>query len=247
VALPRNFIASSVDPRDGMGSNHDAIDLEEFARNIKAGHSIISAGPVISVVAKGESGGTAQVGDTVAGRKASFEVSVSAPSWAWFDSIEVYANTEPIPVDDDTDMPMQGTAADPAVFYEPYHLPKYTYQPAKAFRLSDGTLADWKEEGGVITASVTFEMEVDEDTWVVVMARGTRATEGYRSLFPVVTSVLVDPAKDPESFDPADLSAFHADERVGASAWTLANPIYMDVDGDGFTAKYVKSGVSPLQ
>jgi len=246
VALPRNFIASTVDPRDGMGSSHEGIDLEEYARSVKAGHSVISAGPVISVTAKDASGGTAEVGDTVVGRKATFEVGVSGPSWAWFDSVEVYANTEPIPVDDDTDMPMQGTASDPAIFYEPYHLPLYTYQPARAFRLSDGTLKDWKEEEGVITASVTFELEVDEDTWVVVIARGTRSTEGYRSLFPIVTSVLVDPGKEPESFDPADLSAFHVDERVGASAWTLANPIFMDVEGDGFVAKYVKSGVSPL-
>jgi hypothetical protein len=246
IGLPRNFIASSVDPRDGMGTSHDAIDLEEYAHNINSGRVTVSAGPVISISAKGEGSDIAGMGDVVLGRKANFTVNVEAPSWGWFDTIEVYANTEPIPVDDDTDMPMQGTAADPATFYEPYHTPIYTYQPVKSFKLSDGTLKEWKEEGGVITASVAFEMEVDEDTWVVVMARGTQGTEGYRSLFPIVTKALVDPDKGPDSFDPADLSSFHADERVGAPAWALTNPIFIDVEGDGFVAKYVKSGVSPL-
>ncbi|MFH1829388.1 MAG: hypothetical protein ABH871_01245 [Pseudomonadota bacterium] len=246
VGLPRNFIANSVDPRDGMGQSHDAIDLEEYAANINAGRLTISAGPYISISAKDEAGTTAKVGDVLTGRKASFTVNVSAPSWAWFDTVYVYANTEPIPVDDVTDMPMQGTAADPATFYEPYHMPRYTYQPSKTFKLSDGTLADWKEEDGVITASVSFDMEVDEDTWVVVMARGTRSTEGYRSLFPIVTNVLADPTDTPETFDPADLASFHTDSKVGASAWALTNPIFIDVNGDGFTAKYVKSGISPL-
>jgi hypothetical protein len=246
IGLPRNFVASSKDPRDGMGLSHDAIDLEEYAHNINAGRVTISAGPVISVSAKDEGGVLASVGDMIKGRKSTFTVEVTAPSWAWFDTIEVYANTEPVPVDDDTDMPMKGTAENPAVFYRPYHAPKYTYQPAKAFKLADGTLKSWKEENGVIAASVTFEMEVDEDTWVVVMARGTRSTEGYRSLFPIVTAALIDPSDEPGSFDPADLSSFHADERVGASAWAMANPIYIDVEGNGFTAKYVKSGVSPL-
>ena len=247
IGLPRNYVASSVDPRDGIGTSHDAIDLEEYARNINAGRVTISAGPVITMSAQGEGGTSAAVGDTVLGRHSKFTINVSAPSWAWFDTIEVYVNTEPIPVDDATDMPMQGTAADPATFYEPYHMPKYTYQPTKSFKLSDGTLTDWKEEDGVILASVTFDMEVDEDTWVVVMARGTRGTEGYRSLFPIVTKALIDPDKGPDSFDPTDLASFHADEHVGAPAWAMTNPIFIDVDGDGFVAKYVKSGASPLQ
>ncbi|MBN1282686.1 MAG: hypothetical protein JXA24_02795, partial [Proteobacteria bacterium] len=245
VGLPRNFIVSPVDPADGIGASHDGIDLEQYARSIREGRVIVSAGPFISVRAEGKDG-TAEVGDTLSGSSARFTVDVSAPSWAWFDRVDVYANAEPIPVDDDTDMPMQGTAADPAVFYKPYHVPRYTYQPAKSFSLRDGTLADWTEEGGVITAGASFDLTVGEDTWVVVVARGTPGTGGYRSLFPIVTDVLVDRAKPPATYDPADLSRFHSDERVGAPAWAIANPIYMDADGGGFTAKHVREGISPL-
>jgi len=246
IGMPRNFIASSVDPADGMGSSHDAIDLEEYAENIREGRVIVSAGPFIQVNASGDSG-EATVGDTIVGTSAAFDVTVQAPSWAWFDTIEVYANTEPIPVDDDTDMPMQGSASDPALFYKPYHVPRYTYSPAKSFKLSDGTLTDWSEsEEGLISATVSFQLDVSEDTWVVVMARGTPETEGYRSLYPIVTDALVDREDGPEVFDPADLAPLHADANVGAPAWAIANPIFMDADGDGFVAKYVREGISPL-
>ena len=236
-----------VDPADGMGNSHDAIDLNEYTASIRAHRVTVSAGPVVLVKATGDGGSTADIGGVVEGKRPSFTVDVQAPSWAWFDTIEVYANTEPIPVDDTTDMPMQGTAADPAAFYKPYHLPRYTYEPVKTFNLASGTLTGWKEENGLITASVTFDLDVGEDTWVVVMARGTRSTKGYRSLFPIITNVLVDPKDEPAELDPANLGPFHADKRVGASAWAMANPIFIDVEGDGFTAKYVKDGMSPVK
>jgi hypothetical protein len=246
VGLPRNYIASSVDPRDGIGSSHSNIDLQEYAHSIQEHRVTVSTGPYVMMNAVSENGGQADIGGTLSGRNHTFTVDVKAPSWGWFDTIEIYANTEPVPVDDETDMPMQGTAADPALFYKPYHAPRYTYQPTKAFKVSDGTLVSWKEEDGVISASITFDLEVSDDTWVVALARGTRSTEGYRSLFPIVTNVLVESGDSPEGFDPADLTSFHGSKKVGASAWGLANPIFVDVDGDGFTAKYVASGISPL-
>jgi hypothetical protein len=245
--MPRNFIASSVDPRDGLGADNQDIDLEELVKNIKAHKVTVSAGPVVMMDAVSESGDKAGIGDAVQGRKVKFTVNVTAPYWAWFDTIDIYANTEPVPVDDATDAPMQGTAADPAQFYLPYHTPRYTYEPVKSFRLADGTLEDWKEEDGVISASVTFEMEVNEDTWVVALARGTKSTEGFRSLFPIVADVLIDKSNEPVDFDPVDLSAFHADKNVGGYAWGFTNPIFIDVDGDGFVAKYVREGISPVR
>ncbi len=246
VGLPRNYIASSTDPRDGMGADHDAIDLEEYAANINAGRVTVSAGPIVMMYAENSSGVRKGIGETFNGSKAKVTVEVGAPSWAWFDTIEVYMNTDPIPVDDDTDVPMQGVAADPEEFYKPYHVPRYTYSPAKTFKLSEGTLESWEEVDGAISAKVTFDVEVSDDTWIVAMARGTRKTEGYRSLFPIVTNVLKSSGDAPETFDPADLIEFHADKKVGASAWGFTNPIFIDVDGDGFDAKYVREGLSPL-
>ena len=94
-------------------------------------------------------------------------------------------------------------------------------------------MTSWKEEEGLITAEVQTTVKVDEDTWVVVFVHGTKDTTGFRSLFPIVTNVLVDGKKYPESFDPAELAVFHADPNVWAPAWALANPIFIDADVDG--------------
>lgn len=247
IGMPRNYILSSVDPNDGRGADHSAIDLEEYAANIKAHRVTLSAGPIVMMRARSEGGASAEIGQTLTGRHIQFTVDVNAPSWGWFDTIEIYANTEPIPADDKTGLPMTGTAADPAKFYMPYHVPRYVYDPIRTFKLSDGTILNWKEEGGRITAGVQFEMDVDEDTWVVAVARGTRGTKGYHSLFPIVMDVLVDKKSLPETFDPQDLSAFHGDKGVGAPAWGMTNPIFIDQDGDGFKAKYVRNGMSPVK
>ena len=246
IGLPRNFIASSTDPRDGRGG-FGAISLSEYADSVRRGRVTVSAGPVVTIKAKSSSGAAAGIGDVIAGNKATFTVEVKAPSWAWFDTIEIFTNTEPVPADDESGEPMQGTASDPALFYKPYHTPVYTYAPARSFRLLDGTLEGWKEEGSVITATVTFDLDFTEDSWVVAVARGTKGTKGFRSPFPVVTKALSDGAAGPDGFDPADLSGFHSDKGVGAFAWGFTNPVYVDVDGGGFTAKYVREGISPVR
>ncbi len=246
IGIPRNFIASPTDPRDGDGASHAGISESDYVYGLKSGSVTVSAGPVVMMKAKGDGGSTASLGDVLRGRRVKIYVDVQSPSWGWFDTIDIFVNTEPIPVDDETDVPMKGTAEDPSEFFKPYHVPRYTYDPAKSFSLADGTLESWKEENGVITAKVELELDLSEDSWIVAVARGTSRTEGYRSLFPFVTQVLKKPGDTPENFDPADLSAFHADKKVGAPAWGFTNPIFVDVDGNGFEAKYVRSGLSPI-
>ena len=244
MGLPRNFIASSVDPRDGKPG---AFDPDAYANAINEHRVIVSAGPFVTVEATGKDGNVHTIGDLVPGTEINLKIMASAPSWAWFDTIEIYANTEPIPIDDDLGNAMSGDAKDPAKFYKPYHVPKYGYKPLYSYRLADSTLANWKEDKGVITAQVETKITVSEDTWVVVLVRGTSDTKGYRSLFPIVTNVLKDSAKKPKTFDPLNLADFHASPLVDAFAFALANPILIDADGDGkFSAKYVSEGTSPV-
>jgi len=246
--LPRNYVASSVDPRDGIGASAAGITDAEIVDAVKRHKVIVAAGAFVTVEAKGADGVPKGVGDVVAGTEVTLTIRASAPSWAWFDTIDLFANTEPMPIDDTTDQPMTGTAADPEQFYKPYHMPRYTYQPVSRFRAAEGTLTSWKEENGLITAEVTTTIKVDEDTWVVVFVHGTKDSPNYRSLFPIVPTVLFDAKKTPDNFDPLNLSAFHKNANVGGMAWALANPIFIDADSDGkFTAKFVKSGISPLK
>lgn len=245
--LPRNFVASSVDPKDGMGANENSIMESEIVQSVKNHNVIISAGPYITVEAESANGARGSVGSLVSGNEVVLTISAKAPEWAWFDTIDIFANVEPIPIDDETDQVMTGTAADPAQFYKPYHIPRYTYQPTKRFRVADGSLESWKQEDGLISAEIQTTIKVDADTWIVVLVHGTKNTEGFRSLFPIVTNVLSDPKKYPKLFDPIDLTNFHQDQNVWAPAWAMANPIFIDADSDGqFTARYVAEGLSPL-
>lgn len=252
LGLPRNYIQSATDPRDGLGTTFEAIDPEHYARPINQHHLVISAGPIITMTAEGEDGVTGQVGDVVTGHRIKLHIEVHAASWAWFDTIEIYANTEPIPADDDGVTPLKGVASDPKSFFASYHLPKFTYQPTQIFRLSDGTLKNWKEENGQITATLDLTVQCKRDTWVVALARGTRDTKGYKSLFPYAPRAVKDPEKLPEIAAPFTLDSFHQNPGMDAPAWALTNPIFIDTDGDTngdgklFEALYIQLGLSPL-
>ncbi len=251
LGLPRDYIASSVDPRDNANDRYEAIDPEKFADPIYDRHVIISAGPFVTMTATGEDGKVGNVGDVVHGKKIQLHIEVKSPDWAWFDTIEIYANTEPLPADDDGVTPLKGAAADPKSFAASYHLPRYVYQPTQVYRLSDGTLKSWKNENGVISATLDLTIEATKDTWVVAYVRGTRTTKGYKSLFPYSTISVTDkkPAPMPS---PLTLDAFYSHPALNVPAWALTNPIFIDVDGDAdndgnpFEALYVQDGRSPV-
>ncbi|MBI4365276.1 MAG: CehA/McbA family metallohydrolase [Deltaproteobacteria bacterium] len=254
LGLPRNYVASPLDPSDGQGADMDALDPDAYAKAINAHRVVVSAGPFVRMTIAGEAG-TAAVGEVVATQHPRVRVEVTAPEWAWFDTIELYANTIPTPVDDDGIGLLRGVAGDPAEFYRPYHIPRYVYEPTKSFRLLDGTLKEWTMEDGVIRAVVETELTVDHDTWVVAFARGTADTPGYRPLFPyAVRNRLGDddatPTPLPPDFTMDDLAAHPA---LRVSAWAFTNPIFIDIDGDTnndgdpFEALFVKQGISPLK
>jgi len=239
IGAPRNFVASNFDPQDGVGEVSQ-FSIGEYLESIRKHKVIVSAGPFIRVKATNDSGETASVGETIHGKKIKLTIDVSSPSWAWFDTVEVFVNTEPYPADDTTLLPFEGVAKDPKKFFEPYHIPRYYYKPTYSFRLKDGTLKDFHDDGEKITAHIELDMNLEEDSWVVVMARGTDDTEGFKSLFPYVTRALIDadnPSKLPEDMEMGNLEILR---KSGAPAWALANPIFVDTDGNGFEAMYTK-------
>lgn len=255
VGMPRNFIQSDLDPADGMGENFAAFDQQAYARAINAHRVVVTTGPMIRLTAKTHDGTQVQLGDTVRANRATIRAEIQAPSWAWFDTVEIYANTEPQPVDDDGLRIQQGIASEAASFFAPYHRPHFAYHPTASFRLSDGTLTSWKEKDGVITATIEHELRFDQDTWVVVVVRGTPGVEGFRSLFPVVTYSYAEPGAQPDiphGHAPA-MEDLYADPNLEVPAWAFTNPIFFDVDddtnGDGhpFEAIYVKRGWSPVE
>lgn len=254
IGLPRNYIMSDIDPADGIGENFTGFDIEAYARAINEHKVVVSAGPFVQITAREKSGGGfAEVGDILRVRdgKAIIRVEVVSPSWAWFDSIELFANTEPTPVDDDGVSIRRGTAEHAHTFYAPYHRPMFVYEPAARYRLRDGTLKDWEEKDGVIKASVELEMEVDSDTWVVALVRGTPKTKGFRPLYPQAVHNYAEEGAQPDITE-LSMDAFYADPALAVPAWGFTNPIFIDVNGDNngdghpFESLYIERGWSPL-
>lgn len=244
VGMPRNYIQTDDTVAD--------FDPNAYARAINEHRVVVSAGPTITFSAKTADGHLVEMGETVRAARATVRAEISAPSWAWFDTVEIYANTEPQPVDDDNLRIKQGIAGTAATFFAPYHRPHFAYQPVASFRVGDGTLPTWKEKDGVISATIEHELTFDTDTWVVIVVRGTPSTDGFRPLFPIVTYSHAEMGEQPDH-DDHELTTFYADPNLEVPAWAFTNPIFFDVDddtnGDGnvFESIYVKRGWSPVQ
>ncbi|MBI4237228.1 MAG: CehA/McbA family metallohydrolase [Deltaproteobacteria bacterium] len=253
IGLPRNFVRSALDPADGMGGDLRDLSADEYARAVNRHQVIVSAGPFVSMTAENEEGRRAEIGDTLRTHRAKVRVEVTAPAWAWFDTIELYANTETEPVDDDNFGIMRGTAEHAQTFYQPYHRPHYAYQPLLTFRLQDGTLKQWEERDGVIRATVEATLDIKTDTWIVAFARGTPQTPGFRPIFPVALHNHAEAGAQPPTATVPTLQAFYTDPLYAIPAWGFTNPIFLDVDGDTnndgnpFEALYVKQGLSPVK
>ncbi|MBI2342733.1 MAG: CehA/McbA family metallohydrolase [Deltaproteobacteria bacterium] len=252
IGMPRNFVASEVDPADGLGEFAE-FDAAAYARAINDHRVVASAGPFITFTAVTEKGEHVAMGETVRARGATIQAKVVAPSWAWFDTIEIYANTEPDPVDDDGVSVLEGIAATPDTFFAPYRRPKFSYQPMARYRLRDGTLSSWQEQDGLITATVELPMTFAIDTWVVVVARGTQKTEGFRSIFPMATFDHAEAGVQPPCTGHFGLEEFYTDPQLEMPAWAFTNPIFFDVDGDAnndgedFEGLWLKRGWSPVR
>jgi hypothetical protein len=79
-----------------------------------------------------------------------------------------------------------------------------------------------------ITATLTLD-EITEDTWVVAVARGTDGVS--EPLFPVLPESLASSTNSTL----ADLTDGNLGES-GTPAFAFTNPLFIDVDGDGWTA-----------
>ncbi len=155
--------------------------------------------------------------------------------------MDVFANTVPLPAKDD----MSGVTDLSAKDFHTVsgtHTSKYLMTPLFQFaRGASGDAAiNQTVSGGLRHAVLTKSFNFTEDTWIVVVVRGSNAT---RSLFPYVTkgaktSITPGSFLDILDANPAQIGGIHA--------FAFTNPMFVDVDGNGFEAKFIRDGQSPL-
>lgn len=246
LGSPRNYLMSSVDPRDGLGDSFSAISPEEVAVNTNAHRVVVSNGPFITVQAKSSSqpeGVT--VGGNLLGGDVTLTFKVESNEYIDWDQIEIYTNTDTVPATDDMTQAFQGPAQR---FHNSIRIPgsdetrayefKYFMQPSVKLKRGidfNQTLAD-----GLRSVTLTRQFNFDEDTWIVILARGTNNSRG---LFPFVTRAIDDTVDQGQVLARLE-SGSKSISPIKAFAFT--NPIFVDVDGDGFKAKHIRNGKSPL-
>ena len=146
-------------------------------------------------------------------------IDVQAPTWAPYDTIEIYANAETCVAAENTGVPVLFGA-----------IPDLTLTLAAAeFTVSTENLPSGEQR---LETNKTVSLTLAEDTWVVVVVKGTQGASGSPPMFPVYPHSL-SAAENP---DLATLVANTTTEN-GTRALGFTNALYADVDvNPGFDA-----------
>jgi hypothetical protein len=230
----RTLVASSTDnPAD------ISIGAETLAANLLAGKAIGTNAPFLLLQADGMYNGMAQHAGlrleesttmpADAGSDVLLTVTVSTPAWADVDTVEFYINNQPELTSS------AGAAA------------RYGICPNAWISAGD---SGWVETEVVINASVqggsrtdiTASLNLDavtEDTWIIAVARGTDNVS--EPLFPVLPA-SVSRATNSTLADLIDGNMGEA----GTPAFAFTNPVFVDVNGDGWSAPGVANATCQL-
>lgn len=214
-------------------ATHNPADLstgaEQLAATVLSGKAIGTNAPFLLLQADGSFVGESQRAGLRLDQSNTMPVddgsdiiltaTVSTPSWAAVDTLEFYINNQP----------ERTSAADAAA--------RYGVCPNAKISTGD---TGWTEievvlnpaiEGASrteITATLTLE-SIDRDTWIVAIARGTDGIS--EPLFPVLPASLASASNSTL----ADLTDGNLNES-GVPAFAFTNPLFIDVDGDGWNA-----------
>jgi hypothetical protein len=214
----RNFIASSTD-------NPEFIDEDEMTQSVKEGRTVGGYSPFLRATvhadSTGETGGHALGLPTIirtTDGNATLHLEMQSPIWVEFDTVELYMNTVPVPVYDDSDA---------------FATPQYRASPDVVLTAGvDFTVTEVNDQPGIPGARHS-EAEVDydlgplsQDTWIVALVRGTDGIS--RPLFPVVPNDIT-PESNPTLSDLLDGNL----GEVGILSLSFTNPLFIDVNGNG--------------
>lgn len=213
---PRTMIASPTDDPGAIGGI-----AETIAVNQNDGRAIATNGPFMTVTVEGDPAEFAglELGlptlVKATGGSATVTVEIQSPSWAEFDTVEYYVNSETI-----ADSTGRGALPD-----------LYRICP-DVVKTAPG---DFTVTSVAVNGSSRFEATstlslagLTEDTWVVALVRGTDGVSC--PLFPVHANGL-NPAENATLTDlkTCDLGV----DDGGTLAMAFSNPIFIDVDGNG--------------
>ncbi|MCB1214365.1 MAG: carboxypeptidase regulatory-like domain-containing protein [Deltaproteobacteria bacterium] len=228
ASWPRLCIKSSIDPKDGMGSFEELNNNKvELAENMNTGKMIISGGVFVEA-SLSQGGQSVGPGETLvnASGPVTLQVNLTSTEALPFDRARVYINTVPIPAKDDLSGPWEGieglgnSESFHSVTNALAHMPRYLMDPAVTFGTGGEEVLNVNLNDGVYSASFTYDIDLTEDFWVVVVADHTELPA-----FPHVPKMTTGPAEiSPASF--LDTVKNHPQLIGTTPAWGISNPIF---------------------
>lgn len=238
LAIPRNyayFDRTIESPQD--------VNPQELAQVVNQGQVYTSNCPLFENIrlTSPSSPDGISLGGTLSGEGAyTLDLEIVSNAHCDWDTVEIYANTEPTPAND-TLTGVTELGAESFLTVAGDYLPVFLMAPHFSFHRDAGGEGGFTQEvsGNRRRAVISTELNFSEDTWVVVVVRGINTP----SVFPLAT-------RDTNAELPMEefLDALTNDPRqvggVGSFAWS--NPMFIDIAGDGFDPLYVRQGLSPL-
>lgn len=245
LGMPRNLIRV---PDDGPAALADGSVVDEVMKTLEgaggaARDLVVTNGPMLAVTA----GGMPAIGRVApaTGGTVTLQVTITAPEWADFDTLEVFANATPeTPVFDPAPTSLQPLAcwtsrtlasldaADPCRLA---HLAPATMNVQTVAVSGPGNHRFLRAQVTVTLAAADIQTRAGAtgtDAWLVFRARGDR------SIFPLLEGGLVDETTLPVlvSGAPSEVDAVLRGHGVPAAAFTA--PVFVDFDGGGYRAPF---------
>ena len=221
AGLPHNMVAMDTDdPGDLSG------EASTISENVNAGRSFGTNGPMVRVSASATSTGqtaSLDLADPLAisttDGSVTINVDIQSPTWAEFDKVEYYIN----PVTTRTTLLNKQTGAGLV------NVNRYKITPTTTQTVAPVPVPVAGTSSSRLEASTSLTLTgLTQDIWVVVMVKGTDGVS--RPLYPVLPNSL----KTSTNTTLPGLTDGNLGED-GMTALAFTNPLFIDVDGGGWT------------
>lgn len=244
LGMPRTYVRVADDSSAALenGSAVDAVLQTQTGANSAARDVVITDGPFIDVKANS----APALGRVVSGAGGvTLTVTITSPDWAELDTLEVFANTTPDPInamDDTALVPLKCWTSRTLATLDPKDPCKLASLSAEAMTVNLATIAGSVGTYHRYEATVTVTLDASDigtrqgatgsDAWLVFRARGNRA------IFPVMplNAITVDTQAAILSGDFNQIRTALIGKGVPAEALTA--PVFVDFDGGGYRAPF---------
>lgn len=223
---PRTMVASPTDAPGALGGIADTLSA-----NVNAGRAFGTNGPIVRITTSATS--TGQIGGLELGLPTLISTTdgavdvtfdIQSPAWAEFDRIDVYVNSTT------TRSVVSKQSGAGLVSVKSYTTtPDYVLQAGTDFTISTVNVAPVPGADRLETTATLSLTGLTEDVWIVAIVHGTDGVS--RPLFPVVPNDL----KTAGNTTLGNLTDGNLGED-GILARAFTNPLFVDVDGGGWTA-----------